>query len=405
MEGFVSFTTPTPRLSFPSLNPTPTHLFRRSLPHSNSVLFSPIRSQLGESEDGSTSISAVKEDAEVALKVKEWEVGMFHNEVAATQGIRIRRRPPTGPPLHYVGPFEFRLQNEGNTPRNILEEIVWHKDVEVSQLKEKKPLGTLKKALDNAPPARDFIGALIAAHERTGLPALIAEVKKASPSGGILREDFDPVEIARAYEKGGAACLSVLTDEKYFKGSFENMEAIRSAGVKCPLLCKEFIIEAWQIYYARSKGADAILLIAAVLPDLDIKYMTKICKRLGLAALVEVHDEKEMDRVLGIEGIELIGINNRNLDITQLFTCHFCLSTETFEVDISNTKKLLEGERGQKIREKDIIVVGESALFTPDDIAFVQEAGAKAVLVGESIVKQSDPGKGIAGLFGKDISL
>ncbi|KAJ0052706.1 hypothetical protein Pint_01819 [Pistacia integerrima] len=288
MEGFVSFTTPTPRLSFPSLNPTPTHLFRRSLPHSNSVLFSPIRSQLGESEDGSTSISAVKEDAEVALKVKEWEVGMFHNEVAATQGIRIRRRPPTGPPLHYVGPFEFRLQNEGNTPRNILEEIVWHKDVEVSQLKEKKPLGTLKKALDNAPPARDFIGALIAAHERTGLPALIAEVKKASPSRGILREDFDPVEIARAYEKGGAACLSVLTDEKYFKGSFENMEAIRSAGVKCPLLCKEFIIEAWQIYYARSKGADAILLIAAVLPDLDIKYMTKICKRLGLAALVEV---------------------------------------------------------------------------------------------------------------------
>ncbi|KAH1093193.1 hypothetical protein AAZX31_14G051500 [Glycine max] len=316
---------------------------------------------------------------------------MFQNEVAASQGIRIRRRPPSGPPLHYVGPFQFRLQNEGNTPRNILEEIVWNKDTEVSQLKERKPLGVLKKALENAPPARDFIGALKAANERTGLPGLIAEVKKASPSRGILREDFDPVEIAKAYEKGGAACLSVLTDEKYFKGSFENLEAIRKAGIKCPLLCKEFIIDAWQLYYARTKGADAVLLIAAVLPDLDIKYMIKICKLLGLTALVEVHDEREFDRVLAIEGIELIGINNRNL--------------ETFELDISITKKLLEGERGKIIHERGIIMVGESGLFTPDDIAYVQEAGVKAILVGESIVKQSDPGKGISNLFGKDISL
>ncbi|KAJ6401486.1 hypothetical protein OIU84_016818 [Salix udensis] len=289
------------------------------------------------------------------------------------------------------GPFEFRVQNEGNTPRNILEEIVWNKDVEVAKMRERKPLSSLKKSLENAPPTRDFLGALREANRRTGFPGLIAEVKKASPSRGILREDFDPVEIAKAYEKGGAACLSVLTDEKYFKGSFENLEAIRNAGVKCPLLCKEFVVEAWQIFYARVKGADAILLIAAVLPDLDIKYMTKICKMLGLTALVEVHDEREMDRVLAIEGVELIGINNRNL--------------ETFEVDISNTKRLLEGERGQLIRQKDIIVVGESGLFTPDDIAYVQEAGVKAVLVGESIVKQSDPGKGISGLFGKDISL
>ncbi|KDP29953.1 hypothetical protein JCGZ_18522 [Jatropha curcas] len=355
-----------------------------------------IKAQQAETKEGSATVSAaVKEEVpaatvENALEVKEWEVGMLQNEVAASQGIRIRRRPPTGPPLHYVGPFEFRIQNEGNTPRNILEEIVWNKDIEVSQLKERKPLSSLKKSLDNAPPARDFIGALKEANIRTGFPGLIAEVKKASPSRGIIREDFDPVEIAQAYEKGGAACLSVLTDEKYFKGSFENLEAIRNAGVKCPLLCKEFVIDAWQIYYARTKGADAILLIAAVLPDLDIRYMTKICKMLGLAALVEVHDEREMDRVLGIEGIELIGINNRDL--------------ETFKVDISNTKKLLQGERGEQIRQKGIIVVGESGLFTPEDIAYVQEAGVKAVLVGESIVKQSDPGKGIAGLFGKDIS-
>ncbi|XP_071926295.1 indole-3-glycerol phosphate synthase, chloroplastic-like [Coffea arabica] len=164
------------------------------------------------------------------------------------------------------------------------------------------------------------------------------------------------VEIAKAYEKGGAACLS---------GGFENLEKIRNSGVKCPLLCKEFVIDAWQIYYARTKGADAILLIAAVLPDLDIKYMTKICKLLGLTPLVEVHDEREMDRVLGIDGIELIGINNRNL--------------ETFKVDISNTKNLLQGERGRIIRERGIIVVGESGLFTPADIAYVQEAGVKAI--------------------------
>ncbi|XP_022758904.1 indole-3-glycerol phosphate synthase, chloroplastic-like [Durio zibethinus] len=389
MEGLISLKT-TPGISsqsIPSFNHPPNFFLRRSsmdLPLRRSNFFA-IRAHQSD------TVSPKKEEDEDALKVKEWEVGMFQNEVAASQGIRIRRRPPTGPPLHYVGPFEFRLQNEGNTPRNILEEIVWHKDMEVSEMKGKKPLAALKKVIENAPPTRDFVGALKAAHSRAGLPGLIAEVKKASPSRGILRENFDPVEIARAYEKGGAACLSVLTDEKYFKGSFENLEAIRNAGVKCPLLCKEFVIDAWQIYYARIKGADAILLIAAVLPDLDIRYMIKICKMLGLAALVEVHDEREMDRVLGIEGIELIGINNRNL--------------ETFEVDISNTKKLLEGERGQMIRQKDIIVVGESGLFTPDDVAYVQEAGVRAVLVGESIVKQSDPGKGITGLFGKDISL
>ncbi|KAK8694239.1 hypothetical protein V6N13_071794 [Hibiscus sabdariffa] len=386
MEGLISLKS-NPGISFRSFDQLPKFLLRRSsmdLPLRRSN-FPAIRAQQSE------TISPNGGVGEDALKVKEWEVGMFQNEVAASQGIRIRRRPPTGPPLHYDGPFEFCLQDGDNTPRNILEEIIWHKDFEVSQMKEKKPLTSLKKFIENAPPTRDFVGALKAAHSRTGLPGLIAEVKKASPSRGIIRENFDPVEIAQAYEKGGAACLSVLTDEKYFKGGFENLDAIRNAGVKCPLLCKEFVIDAWQIYYARTKGADAILLIAAVLPDLDIRYMVKICKMLGLVALVEVHDEREMDRVLGIEGIELIGINNRNL--------------ETFEVDISNTKKLLEGERGQLIRQKDIIVVGESGLFTPDHVAYMQEAGVKAVLVGESIVKQSDPGKGIAGLFGKDISV
>lgn len=384
MEGLVSFQ------PFPSSviqrRLSTVYLTTRYPSSSSSSCAPPLRAQQSGITGGSESVSSALEG-----KASEQEVGMlYQDEVVSSQGIRIRRRPPTGPPLHYVGPFEFRLQNEGNTPRNILEEIVWHKDKEVTLMKEKRPLYTLKKALENVPPPRDFIGALRSAHQRTGLPGLIAEVKKASPSRGILREDFDPVAIAQAYEKGGAACLSVLTDEKYFKGSFENLQAIRDAGVKCPLLCKEFIVEAWQIYYGRSKGADAVLLIASVLPDLDIKYMLKICKILGMATLVEVHDEREMDRVLAIEGVELIGINNRNL--------------ETFEVDIGITKRLLEGERGELIRQKDILVVGESGLFTPEDIAFVQEAGVKAVLVGESLVKQSDPGQGISALFGRDVS-
>ncbi|XP_049395069.1 indole-3-glycerol phosphate synthase, chloroplastic-like [Solanum stenotomum] len=385
-----------PRFSFQLLaNPRPRKpAFSLSVPttifttHRARILpqFTPVRAQ----EDGSAVVSESTVPEGDALKIKEWEVERFQDEIAASQGIKIRRRPTTGPPLHYVGPFEFRMQNEGNTPINILEEIIWYKDKEVSQMKEKKPLLLLKKQLSGVPPTRDFLGALKESYSRTGLPALIAEVKKASPSRGVLREDFNPVEIAKAYERGGAACLSVLTDQKYFQGSFENLEAIRNAGVECPLLCKEFVIEAWQIYYARVKGADAILLIAAVLPNLDIQYMIKICKLLGLTALVEVHDEMEMDRVLGIDGVELIGINNRDLG--------------TFKVDISNTKKLLEGERGERIREKGIIVVGESGLFTPADIGYVQDAGVKAVLVGESLVKQEDPAKGISGLFGKDIS-
>ncbi|XP_008811262.2 indole-3-glycerol phosphate synthase, chloroplastic-like [Phoenix dactylifera] len=337
-----------------------------------------------EIKDGDVMITFKHDDLVNSVEVREWESGKSLNEIAAKQGIRIRRRYRTGHPSE-------SSQDDEEPPRNILEKIIWDKEVEVSQLKWRIPSDALKEAIDSAPPVRDFVGALKASYQRTGLPALIAEVKKASPSRGVLREDFDPVQIAKAYEENGAACLSILTDEKYFQGGFENLEAVRRAGVMCPLLCKEFVIDSWQIYYARSKGADAILLIAAVLPDLDIKCMIKLCKELGLAALVEVHDERELDRVLSIDGIQLIGINNRNL--------------ETFEVDISNTKRLLEGERGEIIRQRGITMVGESGLFTPEDISYVQDSGVRAVLVGESLIKQSDPGKAIAGLFGRDVSI
>ncbi|CAL5065280.1 unnamed protein product [Urochloa decumbens] len=315
-------------------------------------------------------------------EVIQWESGKSINSIAAAQGIRIRRRCRPRYPSEGVGV-------DRAIPRNVLEQIVWDKEVELSQRKAKMPLQRVVESAERAPPPRDFVAALDAARRRNGgLPALIAEVKKASPIKGLLREDFNPVEIARAYEKNGAACLSILTDEKHFLGSFENLETVCNSGVKCPLLCKDFVIDVWQIYYARSKGADAVLLIAAVLPDLDIKYMLRVCRSLGMMALVEVHDERELDRILKIDGVQIIGINNRSLG--------------TFEVDAANTNMLLE-KHGDIIRKKRIMVVSESGLFTPHDVASVQNAGVSAVLVGESLVTQEDPGRAIAGLFGKEL--
>uniref|UniRef100_A0ACD5Y3I1 Uncharacterized protein n=1 Tax=Avena sativa TaxID=4498 RepID=A0ACD5Y3I1_AVESA len=314
-------------------------------------------------------------------EVIQWESGKNINTIAAAQGISIRRRCRPRYPSEGTG-------DDKAVPRHILEQIVWDKEVEVSQRKAKKPLRDVMESSEHAPPVRDFIGALTTAYVRNSVPALIAEIKKASPSRGVLRENFNPVEIAQAYEENGAACISILTDERHFQGSYEHLETVRNSGVKLPILCKEFIIDSWQIYYARSKGADAILLIAAVLPDLDLKYMVRVCNNLGMTALVEVHDERELDRVLKIDGVKLIGINNRNL--------------ETFVVDTLNTRMLME-KRGDDIREKGILVVGESGLFTAEDVAYVHRAGVSSILVGESLMKAEDPGRAIAGLFGKEL--
>ncbi|MEB3149624.1 MAG: indole-3-glycerol phosphate synthase TrpC, partial [Sphaerospermopsis sp.] len=216
-------------------------------------------------------------------------------------------------------------------------------------------------------------------------PALIAEVKKASPSKGVLRADFDPVEIAKAYEEGGASCLSVLTDKKFFQGSFDNLSLVRAA-VDLPLLCKEFIIYPYQMYLARVNGADAVLLIAAILSDQDLQYFIKIANALKMAALIEVHSLEELDRVLALDGVSLVGINNRNL--------------EDFSVDLQTTCELLKA-RGSQLQEKNILVVSESGLHTPEDLSIVETAGASAVLVGESLVKQPDPKLAINHLFGK----
>ncbi len=284
--------------------------------------------------------------------------------------MQIRRRPPN--PAIAMGELRFQISAADAAPRHILEEIVWHKEIEVAQMRERLPLAELRRQLSTAPPPRDFVAAL--RHGKTQ-PALIAEVKKASPSKGVLRSDFDPVAIAQAYEAGGATCLSVLTDQKFFQGSFENLAQIRQQ-VNLPLLCKDFVLYPYQMYLARTKGADAVLLIAAILPDKDLQYFIKIAKGLNITTLVEVHTLAELDRVLALEGVTLIGINNRNL--------------ENFSVDLQTTCAILDARVGL-LRTQGVLVVSESGLQTSADLRLVNQAGAQAVLIGESLVKQSNP--------------
>ncbi|MEH2467777.1 indole-3-glycerol phosphate synthase TrpC [Nostoc sp.] len=295
--------------------------------------------------------------------------------------MQIRRRSPN--PAINVSILRYQAVMPDAAPNNILEEIVWQKEVEYDQMREKVPLQELQKQVLTAPPTRDFVAAL---RQGKTKPALIAEVKKASPSKGVFREDFDPVAIALSYQQAKASCLSVLTDVKFFQGSFENLAKIRGA-VDLPLLCKEFVIYAYQIYLARVHGADAILLIAAILSDQDLKYFLKIANNLKMAALIEVHSLAELDRVLALDRVSLVGINNRNL--------------EDFSVDLQTTCQLLAA-RGSQLQEKNILVVSESGLHNPDDLSLVLTAGASAVLIGESLIKQPDPGAAIAHILPKN---
>lgn len=256
-------------------------------------------------------------------------------------------------------------------PRHILEEIVWQKKQEVALRSQQLCLEDLQTQAITAPVTRDFLSAL---QQSPTKPSLIAEVKKASPSKGVIRANFEPVEIAQAYSQGGATCISVLTDEKFFQGSFDYLQAIRQ-NVSLPLLCKEFIIEPYQIYLARAAGADAVLLIAAILSDQNLQEFLQIAHSLGMNALVEVHTLAELDRVLMLKDLRLVGINNRNL--------------EDFTVDLGTTQHLL-AQRKEKISTLNITVVSESGIYTKADLALVAQAGASAVLVGESLVKQTD---------------
>lgn len=292
--------------------------------------------------------------------------------------MKIRRRPPH--PTVAVQHLQYQIKSSESEPRNILEKIVWHKEAEVARLRERLSLQDLQREVLSAPPARDFGAAL---RQGRTTPALIAEVKKASPSKGIIREDFDPVAIAQAYASHGATCLSVLTDKAFFQGDFEYLAQIRQA-VDLPLLCKEFIIYPYQMYLARLKGADAVLLIAAILSDKDLSYFVQIAKALGMNALVEVHTLEELDRVLTLPAVSLIGINNRNL--------------ETFTTSLSTTETLMAARQAQ-LQARDVLVVSESGLHTAIDIQTVAAAGARAVLIGEALMKQTDPGIAIDHLF------
>ncbi|RCJ31430.1 indole-3-glycerol phosphate synthase [Nostoc punctiforme NIES-2108] len=256
-------------------------------------------------------------------------------------------------------------------PRHILEEIVWQKKQEVALRSQQLCLEDLQNQVSTAPATRDFLSAL---QKSPTKPSLIAEVKKASPSKGVIRANFEPVKIAQAYSQGGATCISVLTDEKFFQGSFDYLQTIRQ-NVSLPLLCKEFIIDPYQIYLARAAGADAVLLIAAILSDQNLKEFLQIAYSLDMNALIEVHTLAELDRVLTLKDLRLVGINNRNL--------------EDFTVDLGTTQHLLT-QRREKLNSLNITVVSESGIHTKADLTLVAQAGANAVLVGESLVKQTD---------------
>ena len=299
--------------------------------------------------------------------------------------MEIRRRPPN--PSVKVAHLEYGIRHEEGQPRHILEEIVWEKDREIAAARERVPLEKLRAQVAELPPCHDFAAALLASCRK---PAVIAEVKKASPSKGVLREDFDAVAIARGYAAGGASCLSVLTDRRFFQGGFEVLVEVRQA-VELPLLCKDFILSPYQLYQARAAGADAALLIAAILSDRDLAYLLKVARGLGLAALIEVHDEAELERLLALETLcgagqrPLIGINNRDLS--------------TFTVDLDTSERLL-ARHGAALRERGALVVSESGLFNRDDLDRAQNAGADAVLVGEALMRQSDVTAALETLIG-----
>lgn len=253
---------------------------------------------------------------------------------------------------------------------NILDVIVEQKRKEVALLPAHIPtVAEIKAVMDKRDQKRDFVAAL--KQPRKGTIGLIAEVKKASPSAGIIRADFEPVKIAKEYEAAGASCLSVLTDEKFFQGSPEFLKAIRKA-VNLPLLRKDFIIDERQILEAAEWGADCILLIVSILDDNRLKRFREIAEGAGLAALVEVHDEEELQRALAT-GATFIGVNNRDLKV--------------FKVDLATTERLAQQISGLKTER---LLVAESGIHKRADVERLQKCGAQAILVGESLMREKD---------------
>ena len=257
---------------------------------------------------------------------------------------------------------------------SILDEIVSTKRREIELAELAKPVADLRARLDHAPPVRDFFAAVAA----DGPIKLIAEVKKASPSKGVIRRDFDPRETARIYQQHGASCVSVLTDEQYFQGKLEYLREIRSLD-GLPVLRKDFILDSYQLIESRVAGADAVLLIAECLDDCHLRKLHNEALELGMTPLVEFYEPANLPRVLDA-GATLIGINNRNL--------------RTFETDLDHTIQL----RAQIPEE--CVVVGESGIHSRQDVQRLQEAGVDAILVGEHLMASPDIGAAVDALLG-----
>ena len=283
--------------------------------------------------------------------------------------MEIRRKPPN--PKVRVENLEYAIPHEDSEAKNILEEIVWHKDIEINNFKKSLPLNDLINQIDNLPSTKGFMNGLIRSKNN---PAVIAEVKKASPSKGVIREDFDPQKIVSIYERSGASCISVLTDKKFFQGGFEILKEVR-AHTDLPLLCKDFIISPYQVYKARISGADAILLIAAILKDSDLIYLKKIADQLKMDVLVEVHNHEEMDRVLSLNSFKLVGINNRDL--------------KTFQTDLKVSLDLMN-KYSDSTTNKKVIFISESGIKNPEDLNSLKSHGIRGVLIGESFMKEKD---------------
>ena len=258
----------------------------------------------------------------------------------------------------------------------ILDTILEYKRTEVAERRARRPLSELQAALADAASTRDFLAALQT--PKIGAVTLIAEVKKASPSAGIIRQDFDPVQIARTYVEAGASCLSVLTDEKFFQGHDHYFRAIRAA-VTLPMIRKDFVVCEWQIIESRLLGADAVLLIAAALSPSQLDEYQALATSLGMSALVEVHTEEEMQSALDINA-GLVGINSRNL--------------KTFVTDLGTVQRLAA------VVPSHVTLVAESGLKTPADVRRVAADGAKAILVGESLLRSEDIGAAVRELMG-----
>jgi indole-3-glycerol phosphate synthase len=262
------------------------------------------------------------------------------------------------------------------TMSDILQKILAVKAQEIAAAKSKKPLAEIRAEAGSAAPSRDFVGSL-RAKINAGLPAVIAEIKKASPSKGVLREKFDPAEIARSYARHGAACLSVLTDREFFQGEDEYLKQARAA-CALPVLRKDFMLDVYQVYEARAMGADCILLLVAALDLPRMRELETLAHSLKMAVLVEAHDAKELELALHLK-TPLIGINNRNL--------------RTFETHLDTTLQLI------KLIPGDRVVVTESGILQPQDVQLLRENGVQCFLVGEAFMRAQDPGAELARLF------